>query len=354
MTPQVLRHLRKQYLTSFSAIAWEDVFPSFATHLDTTYYNDHRSIPGYLLKRSRVPISVFESLLGDLDVARRNIGERETLENEAAVQLAIHPIPNTLLSLFHGRLTNMPEHLMKGQMASSGRCEFTITFHGRLVLLFIELKHSLAVSNENHANIIAQVLAEADGADTANQSKEFDGVPIHAILTDGVHYEFYWISFNSWTVYRGMGCVTEGITIYGEPGRISLPGSERAPDYVGQLKVIFEVLLDTFLQTYINGIWASREYSARRTRFQTLPQGSGFRRRPSTGAWEVAHAKALTALEILREAHSLRVMDVDAADNLAKRGLQALKESALSIPHPELDWSYLDNWETRRAAIQRV
>jgi hypothetical protein len=261
MTPKVLHHLCKQYLPSFSSITWQDVFPSFAPNLDTTYYSDHRSIPGYLLKRSRVLISIFETLLAELDVARRNVGERGTLENEAAVQLAIHPIPNTVLSLFHGRLTNMPEHLMKGQMASSGRCEFTVTFHGRLVLLFIELKHSLAVSNEDHADMVAQVLAEADGADTANQSKEFDGVPIHAILTDGIHYEFYWISFNSWTVFRGAGAMNEGITVYGDPGRISLPNSERAPDYVGQLKIILEVLLDTFLQTYINGICASREYS---------------------------------------------------------------------------------------------
>jgi hypothetical protein len=85
-----------------------------------------------------------------------------------------------------------------------------------------------------------------------------------------------------------------------------------------------------------------------------LPEGSGFRRRASTGAWEVAHTKALTALETLREAHSLRIADPDAADSLAEQGLQELKESALSIPHPELDWSYLDNWETRRTAVQRI
>ena len=34
---------------------------------------------------------MFEAMLAELDIARRNLGDREILENEAAVQLSIHP-----------------------------------------------------------------------------------------------------------------------------------------------------------------------------------------------------------------------------------------------------------------------
>jgi hypothetical protein len=122
----------------------DDIFPVFSACLDTTYHIDHRAIPNYPLNRSRPPLPIFKEILSELDVARRNLGERCNLENEAAVQLYIHPIPTAILNLFRGRLTNMPEHLLTGQIVNSGRSEFTIGFKGRLMLLFIELKQELS------------------------------------------------------------------------------------------------------------------------------------------------------------------------------------------------------------------
>src|SRR5438046_1424767 len=136
LTPKILQYLRRKYLPNFSSLTWrEDIFPAFSASLNTTIYSDHRSIQPYMLKRSRIPISTFREILKELDISRRNLGERSNLENEVAVQLYIHPIPNAILSLFRGRLTNMPEHLLKGQIANNGRCEFTIGFNGRLMLL---------------------------------------------------------------------------------------------------------------------------------------------------------------------------------------------------------------------------
>ena len=113
-----------------------------------------------------------------------------SLENEAAVQLYMNPIAETIISLFCGPLTNIPQHMFHGRIAGNGRCKCTITFHGRLTLLFIELKQSLAHDAHEHSKIVAQVMAEADGANLFNEEYRFDGIPIRAILTDGIEFEF--------------------------------------------------------------------------------------------------------------------------------------------------------------------
>jgi hypothetical protein len=94
-----------------------------------------------------------ENLLGNIEAVRETLEfiERRTLENEAAVQLYMNPIPETILSLFRGRLNNMPEHVYHGTIAGSGRCEFSITFHGRLIHLFIEVKHKLSYNPQEHS-----------------------------------------------------------------------------------------------------------------------------------------------------------------------------------------------------------
>jgi hypothetical protein len=83
-------------------------FPS----LKTTYFSDHRVICwreiNYPIPSSRISSKIPHIL-------RKNLGEWDEREDKATVQLLIHPI---LLNLFHGRLTNMPELLLKGQIAS--------------------------------------------------------------------------------------------------------------------------------------------------------------------------------------------------------------------------------------------
>ena len=330
------------------------MFPDFANGLDTRMYDDHRAIKAYPLKRSRLPIRIVEDVLKGLDMSRKTLGDRINLENEAAVQLYIHPIPNIILSLFHGRLTNLPEHLLKGGLAARGKCEFTITFNGRMMLLFIELKHTLMTTHAGHSDVIAQVMAEADGADCFNKCHEFDGIPIHCILTDGISFEFYFLTFHNWVVLRGVGKAENGISWVNPYGRISLPASERSPDYVGQLKIILEIVFDTFLQSYEDAIYAQRKYSERRARMHNTENGTGFRRRPSTNFWDYAYDRAIKAHCVLRHAHTMRVAQPEEADVIAEHGLLLLKESAMVMPHPELDWSLLDSWSERKLAIQRI
>ena len=74
----------------------------------------------------------------------------------------------------------------------------------------------------------------------------------------------------------------------------------------------------------------------------------------STGFWESAGRYASSALEKLREAHQMRIHSPVDAEKLAEEGLADLRASALAIPHPEMDWSFLDQWDNRKPELLRV
>ena len=103
------------------------------------------------------------------------------------------------------------EKILHGTIASSGRCEFTVTFFGKNILCFIEFNETLPTNALAHSNVLAQVIAEMDGADTHNWDNQYDGCPIHAILTDGYSFEFYLADFKMRTIHRGIGGVEHGI-----------------------------------------------------------------------------------------------------------------------------------------------
>jgi len=106
-----LKFVSENYLKSFSTIEWNDVFPYFRSTLDISSYLDHQSIRPYRLQRSRLPMPFFQYICGQLDISRMTLGRMSMLANEAAKQAYMSPIPSTLLSLFSGRLDNLPEHL---------------------------------------------------------------------------------------------------------------------------------------------------------------------------------------------------------------------------------------------------
>lgn len=56
------------------------------------------------------------------------LGDRENFQTESAVQLKYNAIPSTVLTLFGGRLTNILEHKLVGQLGSSGPCRLQFHF----------------------------------------------------------------------------------------------------------------------------------------------------------------------------------------------------------------------------------
>jgi hypothetical protein len=86
------------------------------------------------------------------------------------------PIPSTLLSLFSGRLINLPEHTLKGRITTSGRCEFSVTLLGMVMLLFIEVKDTLKGGSAKHSDLVAQVLAEPTALISSTKSMSATGL----------------------------------------------------------------------------------------------------------------------------------------------------------------------------------
>jgi hypothetical protein len=87
---------------------------------------------------------------------------------------------------------------------------------------------------------------EADGTDLHNQIREFDGVTIHCILTDGSIFEFYSVNCHERKVLGGVGCVEEGITWHedgvvgnssylGDGSRVSCAAQNFGRGFVGRI-----------------------------------------------------------------------------------------------------------------------
>lgn len=265
LTHNVLVYLDKIYLRPFSAMNWSsDIFPLFRLSLDTSIFQDYRSIRPYALKRSRLHMPVFENICLQLDRSRRIVGRMTELENEVTKQHYMNPISAIILSLFSGQLINLPAHLLKGSIGSPGRCEYTISLLDQSMMLFVEFKDSLFGSPERHSNIIAQIIGKIDGGDLYNESCELGGIPIHAILTDDRAFEFYIYDFSRWRISRGVGTAMEGIPFHNEY-QICLPASERDPGYLTQLTMIIKVIFNIFIQSYVNTIYSKRAYSERHT-----------------------------------------------------------------------------------------
>lgn len=186
------------------------MLPYFRHALDTSIFRDHRAIRPYHLQRSHLLIELHKSIVEEIEKSRRTLDQMNDLENEAAKQLYMIPIPSTLLSLFHDQLLNLQEHTLKERITTSGRCEFSITFLGMVMILFIEFKDSLKGSSSKHSNV-AQILAEADGADLFNQIHESNEITIHTILTDGQAFEFFVVNFYDWKMMRDIRNPIEGV-----------------------------------------------------------------------------------------------------------------------------------------------
>jgi hypothetical protein len=256
-------------------------------------------------------------------------------------QLYSHSFLKPLLSLFHGSLIYDPEGLIKWKDGTSGKYNSTISFYGSsLVLLFIEYKDRFPGSNA-HTEIVAQVIAEMDAADVFNDTQGDIRIPIHAILTDGQGFEFYYCD-SSWIVRRGMTNENEGMI----PREQRIHLDEGCPSYLSNLKIVVEVIFDTLLQAYVNAIHESRvAWEKKRESLARAPDYSRMAERIV-----VRTEKAKEALQTLRGARKLE--DLKDAEEHAKLGLQLLRESVLAIPYK--DRSLMDRWEDQMEDLLRA
>jgi hypothetical protein len=126
---------------------------------------------------------------------------------------------------------------------------------------------------------------------------------------------------------------------------VCLPSSERAPNFRSTLKYVVEVIFDTIIMVYINGVAAQKIYLERRVRMEDSEMGEMYVPHRSISFWDEAYTRATIALAQLRLAHGHRLIDKVGADAMAFYGLNLLTESVMSISLPDTDWSLPDGWE---------
>ena len=69
---------------------------------------------------------------------------------------------NKIVALFSGLLSNAPEEMLEGKIATKGRIVYQFKTYGGVTVVFIEVK--LDVGNlAERLNCYAQVIAECDG-----------------------------------------------------------------------------------------------------------------------------------------------------------------------------------------------
>lgn len=111
-----------------------------------------------------------------------------------------------------------------------------------------------------------------DGADAWNSTRGHDGVMIRAILTDGKDFIFFKVEFRTYVIQRGITTDQAGIHSF-DHTRITIPHDEEDPEFLLKLKVLCEVVFDTFIEAYLSAVNAKQLQSHRHAQIQATDFG---------------------------------------------------------------------------------
>jgi hypothetical protein len=119
-------------------------------------------IPEFEMFYARLPKSVFSKILGDLQDFSWQYGPLSMHVNEEARARFLSGYFNKIVALFSGLLSNAPEEILEGKIATKGRIEYQFKTYGGVTVIFIEVKQDVGNLTER-LNCYAQVIAECDG-----------------------------------------------------------------------------------------------------------------------------------------------------------------------------------------------
>jgi len=221
-------------------------------------------------------------------------------------------------------IRNVPESVIQGCISTRGRIEYHFLVFGELSLLVIEVKYRLGTSDER-LNAIAQVIAECDACDHANDHLDLNLSKIYAVLCDGTAFEFF--SFESGdpqpTFCRGVFRTSDP-----QPyERLSTADYHATSlvEYIRSLRPICETLFYFLLLTFHGRL------EALTTRF--VERGiNEARPRNGTPNWAEAQLHAKEALRLAMDAAERASNHDDAADGIVETALARLNKSLAAIP----------------------
>lgn len=275
---------------SFSKVHYRDIAPRVG--LDPLLKGN--DMQAFDIHRARIPTALFKAIVEDLGIVMNQYGEPRDHKNEQARSRFLAPLFNRTVALFKLTIVNTPESMIYGRITTRGRIEYYFLVFGGFSILVIEVKYKLGDADER-LDAIAQVIAECDACDYANDRAGFHSFPIYAVLCDGITFEFF--SFNGKTAQptfsRGVFRLLNAEPI--ETLAVGIYGSKTNAEFIFSLRPICETLFYFLLLAYRTGIEACMERS--------VALGSSDNRpRESTPGWKEAHALACKALTLAVEA----------------------------------------------------
>jgi hypothetical protein len=140
-----------------------------------------RDITTFELHRSRIPTTLFKSIVEDIDMMLVQYGPPMDHETEEATSRFLSPVSasqqtsscgnliricpqifNRLIGVFQFAFRNLPESIIEGLMTTKGRVEYYFRSIGSIAVLFVEFKLKIGSAKER-LDAIGQVIAECDG-----------------------------------------------------------------------------------------------------------------------------------------------------------------------------------------------
>lgn len=275
-----------------------------------------RDIATFDLYRSRIPTSLFRSIVQDMDVLLHQYGPPFEHATEEATSQFLAPIFNHLVALFGFAFRNLPESI---RSITGRKIEYRFEAFGFVGALFIEVRLELGGAKER-MDVIAQVIAQCNACFRDN-TRQGPRIPVFGILCDGKVFQFFLFDGSSKPVSFSHG------TLPGDPLALRLgfelddfTAAESSGPFIRNLRQICEITFDLLLQSYISSLDAHRNRPVSKGKKET-------RQRMSTHEWEEALCFAGDALEKFRAAETMRRDNPNEADTTAQDAIDILKHS---------------------------
>ncbi|KAF8218698.1 hypothetical protein L208DRAFT_1449157 [Tricholoma matsutake] len=116
---------------SFANIKYVDMAPFVGLNPDQNMHD----ISTFDLYRSRIPMSLFESIVDDMDILLPQYGPIIEHQTEEATSWFLAPIFNRLITVFVCAFRNLPESMLQGRITNRGRVKYFFKSFGLLHFL---------------------------------------------------------------------------------------------------------------------------------------------------------------------------------------------------------------------------
>ncbi|KAF8808065.1 hypothetical protein BYT27DRAFT_7097515 [Phlegmacium glaucopus] len=301
---------------SFSNVTYTDMAPFVGLDPDRNMYD----IPTVDLYRSRIPTSLFESIVDDMDILLLQYGPPIDHETEEATSRFLAPIFNHLVTTFGFAFRNLPESSLHGRITNRGRIEYYFKSFGAIVFLVIEIKLKIG-SGQERLDAVAQVIAECNACHWNNVHRGLH-IPVYGILCDGSHFQFFLFDGNNkpYSFSRGI--------LHTDPPAVrrgfQLNDPENPKSFICALRPICEVIFDVMLTSYISSLNAYHNHSISMAKKEEKPP-------KSMGGWEKPLTLAGDALEIFRTAETMRQNQLYNNANVLVQDAMALLKSSINL-----------------------